>query len=348
MKLRPYQSETIAALFDWWKARPAEYPLIVLPTAAGKTVVFSTLIKQLLEQYPALRVMVLAHTRELVEQAADKLSRIFDGAPVGVYCAGLGRKEIQQITIASRDSIRNKAADVGRFDLVMIDEAHLISTKENTSYRKIIAALAENSPGLSVVGFTATPYRMGTGYIYGKDQLFADVAYSQTIRDLLQQGFLCPITARAVNEESVTSGDGLKITGGDFNAAELAALVEQDAVVSAAVDEWYTLAHKQGRKATAFFCASVAHAEMVSAELMRRGVFAPVVTGETDKHERAAILKDFEAGNLSAICNVACLTTGWDAPILDCIVGIPATVPARAASFRNGAGVATVAAVLRR
>ena len=319
MQLRPYQTDTIAAIFNWWKTRPADYPLVVLPTAAGKTIVFSTLIKQLLESYPTIRIMVLAHTLELVEQANNKLSKVFDGAPVGVYCAGLGRKEIKQITIASRDSIRKKSTVVGRFDLVMIDEAHLISTKENTSYRKIIAALAENSPGLSVVGFTATPYRTGTGYIYGDGKLFADVAYSKTIRDLLRDGYLCPVTAKAVDDSSITNGDGLKITGGDFNAKELAELVERNAVITAAVDEWMRLAFEQGRKATAFFCASVAHAELVSKELMRRGVFAPVVTGNTDKKERGTILKEFAAGNIKAICNVACLTTGWDSPNLDCI-----------------------------
>ncbi|WP_163372846.1 DEAD/DEAH box helicase family protein [Endozoicomonas acroporae] len=321
MNLRPYQSESIEALFNWWSERKGENPVVVLPTASGKTVIFSTLIKRLLASYPTLRILILAHTKELVGQAADKLTNVWPDAPVGIYCAGLGSRDIQQVTSASRDSIRRVINDIEEpFHLVIVDEAHLIAPREESSYRKILDALKEKYPPLAVVGFTATPYRQSSGLIYGEDgSLFSDVAYEAGIRDLMKQGYLCPITAKAVNADAVPDLEGIKTTAGDFNLGQLAEAVEVDGLVMAAVAEWHRAAFMQGRASSCFFAVSIAHAEMISAALLALGVTAPVVTGNTKSETRAEILKQFDRGELPALVNVGCLTTGWDAPRLDCI-----------------------------
>ena len=321
MKLRPYQSESIEALFNWWRDRKGENPVVVLPTASGKTVIFSTLIKRLLSDYPNLRILVLAHTKELVGQAADKLQAVWPEAPVGVYCAGLGRREIRQVTSASRDSIRRVIKDIDEpFHLVIVDEAHLIAPRDESSYRKILAELREKYEKLAVVGFTATPYRQTSGMIYGEDDsLFSGAAYEAGIRDLMKQGYLCPITAKAVNADSVPELEGIKTTAGDFNRGQLADVVEVDSLVLAAVNEWYRIGFQQGRKSSVFFAVSIAHAEMIAAALLMLGVTAPVVTGNTKSDLRADILHQFDKGEIPALVNVGCLTTGWDAPRLDCI-----------------------------
>ena len=321
MKLRPYQEQAVNSLFDWWKNRKGENPVMVAATGAGKTILFATIIKQLLSDYPEIRVAIFSHTKELVQQSYDKLKTVWPEAPAGIYCAGLGRKEIEQVTSASRDSIRRVIKDIDEpFHLVIIDECHLCSPNEESSYRKILSELRQKYEKLAVVGFTATPYRQNSGLIYGEENsIFSGVAYEIGIRELVQQGYLCPITAKAVTADSVPLLEGIKTTAGDFNRGQLAEAVEVDALVFAAVGEWYETAYKQGRKSSVFFAVSIAHAEMIADALLWLGITAPVVTGNTKSQLRADILEQFDRGELPALVNVGCLTTGWDAPRLDCI-----------------------------
>lgn len=323
MELRPYQRAAIDALFAWWEIdkRQGENPLIVAPTGAGKTIIFATLIQEILTRWRGTRILVLAKNIELVEQAESKLCAVWPAAPVGVYCAGAGRREIDQVTIASRDSIVGALDDAGAFDLVFIDEAHGVAPGENTRYRKIIADLKRANPSLHVIGFTATPFRTGQGYIYGDDDrhLFAGVAYEIKIRQLIADGYLAPVTAKAV-ESGVIDTDGIRTTAGDFNRKELDDRASDLDVVAAAVREWYRLAYSAGRRATLFFCVSVAHAELVSWTVWKEfGIRVPVVTGETPKAEREDILTAFAAGRLAGVANVAVLTEGFDAPVTDCV-----------------------------
>ena len=322
MQLRPYQSEAIDGLFKWWEECYGLWPLVVLPTAAGKTIVFSTIIMRVLQQHPDTRIMVLAHTKELVDQAEKKLLSVWPEAPVGVYAASLKRRQINTITVASRDTIKNVVEDVGKFDLVFIDEAHLIAPSETSGYQKIIAALKEVNPHLSVIGFTATPYRTGTGLIYGEDSkhIFSGLAYEAKIADLMKQGYLCPIIAKSVSEEAIADTSEIKTTAGDFNQGQLQEVAIQEPLINASLDEWEEIAVKGGRKSSVFFCVSILHAELVSGELLRRGHDCPVVHGGTPSQERDDILAEFDSGDLCGVVNVGCLTTGWDAPRLDCVV----------------------------
>lgn len=322
MQLRPYQDKAIAALFEWWNDKYGLWPLIVLPTAAGKTIVFSTIIRMVIEKYPETRIMVLAHTKELVDQAEKKLLSVWPDAPVGVYAASLNRRQIKQITVASRDTIRNVIEDIGKFDLVFIDEAHLIAPSETSGYMKIIAALKAVNPHVNVIGFTATPYRTGTGVIYGNDDkhIFSDIAYEAKIADLMKQGYLCPIVAKPVDQSSVVDTSGIKTTAGDFNRGELQEAATQEPLIRASINEWIHLAANTGRRSSVFFCVSILHAELVSQELLKKGFDCPVVHGATPSQERDQILAEFDEGKLIGVVNVGCLTTGWDAPRLDCVV----------------------------
>lgn len=321
MKLRDYQQGAIDALFEWWATKQGENPLIVIPTAGGKTIVFCTIIKQLLEQYPDTRVMVLAHTKELVDQAEKKMLTVWPEAPVGVYAASLNRRQLNTVTIASRDTIKNVIETVGKFDLVFIDEAHLIAPSETSGYMKIISALREVNPFVNVIGFTATPYRTGSGFIYGDDEkhIFKAPAYEARIAKLMNQGYLCPITAKQVKKDAVADTSEIKTTAGDFNKGQLQDLVIQENIIQSSLDEWEELAYNQGRRSSVFFCVSILHAELVSQELLKRGYDVPVIQGGTNPTERAQMLEDFDRGNLVGIANVGCLTTGWDAPRLDCV-----------------------------
>ena len=193
MQLRYYQEEALGSLLKYFQTKPIDHnPLLVLPTAAGKTIVFSHLIKELSSSNK--RFLILAHRQELVSQAKDKLLKVWPSAPVGVLAASLKSYDTDaQILVASRDTLASqKRLDaVPGVDYIIIDEAHHIAPGASTRYRKILDAMREKKP-CRIIGVTATPYRMGQGYIYGDklDHFFKEVAYQVSIPQLVQDGYL--------------------------------------------------------------------------------------------------------------------------------------------------------------
>lgn len=157
--LRDYQREAIDAIYTWF-GRHTTNPLIVMPTGTGKSVVIAGFIEGVLRGYPGQRILVVTHVRELVEQNAKKLADLWPGAPVGVYSAGLNRRDTEpQVIFAGIQSIANRATELGWFDLVLVDEAHLIPRSGEGRYRTYLQALLSMNPAAKVIGFTATPDR---------------------------------------------------------------------------------------------------------------------------------------------------------------------------------------------
>jgi DNA repair protein RadD len=326
LKLRYYQRDAIDSLHKWFNTRPAEdHALIALPTAAGKTIIFSHFIKEIFAKDPTARFLVLAHRKELVEQAETKLKTVWPEAPVGVLAAGMKRFEIDsQILIASRDTLASpkRLEAVGSFDYMIIDEAHNVPPSSHTRYKKIITTLSDRKP-MRVMGCTATPYRMGQGYIYGnrKDHFFKGLAYSVSIPELIRNGFLSRLSAYAVNDNAVIDAGAvaLKFKNGDFKESELEKVAMVDDTILQVINDWIDNAYTKGRTATVFFCVSVLHAEKMTQCLQNYGIVAECVTGETPKEKREDILERFNNGLVHAICNVGVLTEGWDAPRADCV-----------------------------
>jgi DNA repair protein RadD len=326
MDLRPYQEDAVTSLFDWFGSQSiTDHPLLSLPTASGKTVIFSTFIKRQIMSYPDTRFLVLAHRQELIEQAENKIKNVWPQAPVGVLSSSLKRHELNaQILVASRDTLAagSRLEKVGKFDYIIIDEAHNLSPDDQTRYQKIITKLSTEH-ATRVMGVTATPYRMGQGYIYGKrkDHFFSDVAYQAKIPDLIDQGYLARIVSYQVADETIidASKAKLKFKGGDYKESDLEKLALDEQTILAIIADWSDKAYSKGRTATVFFCVSVLHAMKMNMFLAKQGIKSKLLTGETPGDERRQILADFESGELNVICNVGVLTEGWDAPKTDCI-----------------------------
>jgi DNA repair protein RadD len=323
MKLRNYQKKALAKAHCWFKEETT-YPLIVLPTGAGKTVVFTTLIKELYLANPEKRFLILAHRQELISQAVDKLLTVWPDAPVGILAASLKKfNQTAPIVVASRDTLASKKRleKSYPFDYIIIDEAHHVGPQMSSRYRKIIDHFEEiGCP--KIMGVTATPYRMGQGYIYGMDDhFFGGIAYKATIPSLIKQGYLSRLSSFKVNNDAVidASKARVKFKGGDYRESDLEALAIVDDTIYAIINDWLEKAYLKGRKSTVFFCVSVLHANKMALFLQNQGVSAACVTAETPMDEREDILGRFEEGTLSALCNVAVLTEGWDAPRTDCI-----------------------------
>lgn len=325
MKLRYYQEEAIEAALHWFDTQ-ATHPLIVLPTGAGKTVVFANLIKQLFDAEPDCRVLILAHRQELVTQAEDKLKKVWPCAPSGILAAGLRQYEVDgRIVIASRDTLATpkRLASSGHFDYIIVDEAHHVAPDPKTRYRKIFDYFDEEQwTPPKILGVTATPFRMGQGFIYGLDgQFFSGVAYRVGIPEMIKNGYLCRLSAYKVSDDAVidASTARVKFKGGDYRESDIEKLAMEDQTMLAIVADWIDKAYSKGRMSSVFFCITVAHAEKMCMYLRQAGIEAAVVTGETPQAQREDILERFEDGKIHALCNVAVLTEGWDAPRTDCI-----------------------------
>jgi DNA repair protein RadD len=313
MQLRDYQSEAVEAVYRWFDAGRGN-PLIVAPTGAGKSVILSSFIQRAVSDYPDTRVILATHVKELIAQNYQALLRLWPSAPAGIYSAGLGRRQMRQITFAGIQSVAKKAADFGHVDLLVVDEAHLIPRSGTTQYQTFIAGLQDTNPALKVVGLTATPFRLDSGRLdTGDGAIFDGIAYDIPIGMLVERGYLAPLISKRPG--TVFDVRGLHTRGGEWIESEMDARFNNDTVTRAAVAEVVALG--ADRRSWLLFCISVDHAAKVRDELARHGVAAAMVTGQTPPADRARILADFKAGHIRAITNVNVLTTGFDAPATD-------------------------------
>lgn len=323
--LRDYQRRAIDSVYKWFEEGHDGNPCLVLPTGSGKSHIVAAFCKEALQNWPDTRILMLTHVKEILEQNAEKMRLHWRGAPLGIYSAGLGAKQLgEPITFAGIQSIRKKANQVGHIDLCIIDECHLVSHKDEGGYRTFIADLKAINPALRVVGLTATPYRLGHGLITDKPALFDALIEPVTIEELIHKGYLSTLQSKLTKAMLDTSG--VKKRGGEFIESELQAAVDTYKNNLRVVREVIDLAGD--RKAWLFFCAGVQHAENVAAVLQAHGVPAACVTGETPKAERRKLLNDFKAGHLRALTNANVLTTGFDYPDIDLIAMLRPTMSA--------------------
>lgn len=317
MELRNYQRGAIDALYDYFGQNTGN-PLVVMPTGTGKSVVIAGFVREAVAAYPETRILMLTHVKELIAQNFQALIRMWPNAPAGIYSAGLSRRDINaQILFAGIQSIHKHAARVQRCDLVIIDEAHLLSRNDGSMYKKFLTDLDTINAGLlKVVGFTATPYRMDTGMLHkGKDRIFTDIAYDVPVLAMIEQGYLSPVIPKRTNTQLDVAGVGTR--GGEFIAGQLEAAVDRSEVTKAAVAE--IVQHGADRGSWLCFCSGVKHATHVRDAIREAGYSAEVVTGDTPPGERDGILAAFKAGRLRCVTNANVLTTGFDAPGTDLV-----------------------------
>jgi DNA repair protein RadD len=323
--LREYQQRSIDQLYEWFRANPSGHPCLVLPTGSGKSHIVAALCKDALQTWPSTRILMLTNQKELIEQNAEKMRQHWPNAPLGIYSAGIGRRELgEPITFAGIQSVHAKAKAIGHCDLVIVDEAHTINHRAEGGYRNLIQGLQEINPALRVVGLTGTPYRLGHGLITDKPALFDALIEPVTISELVQGGYLCMLRSKVTQER--LDATTLHKRGGEYIESEMQAAFDTQTHNTHIVDEVIRLAGN--RKSWLFFCAGVKHAENIRDELTARGIVAACVTGKTPKKERAQILAAYKRGEIRALTNANVLTTGFDHPGIDLIAMLRATLSA--------------------
>ena len=328
---RQYQTEAVQSIWTYFMSH-AGNPLIAMPTGTGKSVVIARFLQSVFMRYPTQRILILTHSKELFAQNYKKLKGLWPFSPAGIYSAGLNSKNSSQpITFAGIASIVKQAALFGHIDLVLIDECHLLSPNENTMYQKFIADLMKRNPYLKVVGFTATPWRLGHGRltdpiiktINGEEveipSLFTevcfDITHPEAFARLLAEGFLSPVAA--VRTKTLLDVSGVHMRGGDFIEKELQEAVDRDDITEAALREAIELG--ADRRKWLVFASGVEHSENVSAMLNMMGVSARCVHSKMED-DRDEVLEAHKRGEFTAVVNNNVLTTGYDDPEIDFII----------------------------
>jgi DNA repair protein RadD len=325
MQTRWYQSEAVDALFGYFQHFTGN-PIIAMPTGTGKSVVIAQFIERVLRQWPGQRFIIATHVKELVGQNAARLLSIWPQAPVGIYSAGLGRSDTAMpITFAGIASIAGKEPLFGRVDLFLIDEAHLLSPKEGTMYQQVIANLKRVNPYLKVIGFTATPYRLGLGLLTNGG-IFTDIAYDITgmaaFNRLIYEGYLSPPVTKKTNVEFDLSA--VKLEGGEYQKSSLEKTVNTDAMNEAVVRE--TCYFGGDRNAWLVFASGVKHAELLAEMFQAYGVQACAVHSKLKDKDRDRRIEAFMQGGYRCVVNQNVLTTGFDYPAIDLIAAARATM----------------------
>jgi DNA repair protein RadD len=318
--LRPYQQEAVEATLAHFR-KEVSPAVIVLPTGAGKSLVIAELARR-----AKGRVLVLAHVRELVEQNHAKYTSF--GLHAGIYSAGLDRKDISQKTIfGSIQSVARASEEFFRdFSLLIIDECHRVSMEGETQYQQVIFKLQKVNPDLRVLGLTATPYRLGFGWIYEfhapmklqqtrLPRFFKKCVYELTTRHMIKHGYLTP-PVRLDAPVAFYDFSGLKLHGTHYLQKELDRILSDSKRITETIIK-NIVELSADRQGVMIFTASVKHAQ----EIMRYlpPFVAAMVVGDTESADREAAIDAFKARKLKFLVNVSVLTTGFDAPHVDVI-----------------------------
>jgi DNA repair protein RadD len=320
-KLREYQQQAVNNVIKYFQKK-RDPIVVVLPTGAGKSLVIAELAR-----IAKGRVLVLAHVKELVEQNYQKYKSY--GLPAGIFSASLGKKDWDEKAIfGSVQSVARAPDDFfNNFSLLVIDECHRVAEEGSTQYQEIIKKLMSRNPELCLLGLTATPYRLGLGWIYeysqngeiktDKERFFKQCVFDLPLSYMIKNKYL---TNPVKIDIPVTSYDFSELTESNrpYTSADVEEILKsQKRLTPLIVNNIVDIAKRYNRQGVMVFSSSVKHAEEIMSYLPAGD--AKVVLGDTDMKERGQIISEFKEKKFKYLVNVSVLTTGFDAPHVDVI-----------------------------
>ncbi len=346
-QLRDYQQDAVSKVLKHFR-KSNESAVIVLPTGSGKSLVIAELAR-----LAKRKILVLTHVKELVEQNHQKYESY--GVTAGIYSAGLKLKQTQhQVTFASIQSAARNLDDFNEpYSLIIIDECHrvnLASTdlpndmakdglnneskvkaqaqekKTSNQYQQLIDKLMQVNPNVKLLGLTATPYRLGMGWIYKKhyrgfmrseaQRPFEHCIYELPLRYLIKRRYL---TEPNVVDATIAHYDFSRLranAAGEYSPSDMNHLFTKNPrVTQGIIEQVIELGAK--RQGIMIFAATVEHAKEVFSYLPAK--LSALITGATDNTERDKLIKAFKRKDIKYLVNVSVLTTGFDAPHVDMI-----------------------------
>lgn len=315
LQLREYQREAIDAVQAAW-AEGMQRPAVVLPTGAGKTVVFSRMAAEHIAS-EGTRVVILVHRDELADQTLSKLKQtepsLFTGKVKAAADNIAADVMVCSVQTLARETRFNRLVDsqktCGPIGLVICDEAHHAAA---VSYRNILAGLGcySGMPGTRAVGFTATLAR-GDGQ--GLGGVWEDAVYTRSPLWMMSRGHLVDVQARTIDVDALHLG-GVKTSRGDYQAKDLGdAMMEAGGpqIIHKVIAE-----HAADRRSPIVFTPTVEMARATAEALPS----AAYVHGGTPREERLNIYRQFRTGEVRTLVNCMVLTEGADFPFADCAV----------------------------
>ena len=312
MQLRSYQQEALDSILQA-ESNGINKQLVVLPTGAGKTVLFAQLP---VARKQSLPMLVLAHRSELLNQAKDKIEIMNENLSIGIEQAenkaGYSDVVIASVpTLGRESSSRIEQYPKDYFKTIVVDEAHHAAAP---SYRRILDYF---KPDL-LLGVTATPQRSDSVRLI---DVFQEITYYKSIQDLIKEGWLSPLVGYRV--KSTTDISDVEIQNGEYKQDQLIEVIDNSSRNNSVVAAYNDLAHT---KKTVVFAAGVDHARHLAkafeqdGTFKKNGTFVRVILGTTPDEERKQILSDFKSGVVKVLINVGVLTEGFDEPSIEAII----------------------------
>jgi superfamily II DNA or RNA helicase len=303
-ELRPYQVDIIGQCRQQLAIGQNKICLVA-PTGSGKTIIAAEIIRS--AESLGKRALVLAHTKEIVDQTSNKLRRI--GIVHGILQARQTRGTYHNVLVASVQTywarvMRRKIMDAPLADLINVDECDHIRAP---TWHKIIA----NYPDVPLIGLTATPCRSDGR---GLGEIFDVIVECPQVPRLIELGFLVPTKTYAPPPPDLR---GVKIQAGDYVVNQLGERMNNDGLVGDIVTQWFR--HANGMK-TIVFAVNVAQSQHIAAEFVRAGIAAEHVDGDTPVKQRDHILSRLASGMTTVVSNCMVLTEGFDLPDIMCLV----------------------------
>lgn len=324
MKPRCYQLEIVETTITYLFEEDGN-PVIASPTGTGKTVAFNYLLKRLLEEAPDMKALVVTHDQRIISQNASCMRKVCPTASIGIYSSGIGIREThKRVTFCGIQSIYKRPQEFGHVDILIIDEAHLVSDKENTMYQKLVNKLKEINPNIRIIGFSGTPYRMKTGLITEGNiftKVIIDFTRTEKFNWFVTEGYLVRLVTKPTGANiDVTN---VKMRGGDFDEHELQAVTDTDELNFAIAQE--CVKHGKDRNHWLGFAVGVKHGERLAEVFQKLGVSCAIFHSKmpegdekgTEPGTQNYVLKQFHSGKVRCLINVGMLTTGYDFPALD-------------------------------
>ena len=292
---------------------------VSLATGSGKTVIFTQLIERVEPPTKnATQTLILAHRKELVEQAARHCERAYPGKTIDIEMGNMHASGAADITVASVRSIvsgdRLSKYDPTRFKLVLVDEAHHIVAPGYMATLEHFGLDLPRDTGPALVGVSATfsrfdGLRLGAAIdhiVYHKD--YVDMIGEKWLSDVM----FTTVKSR-VNLSKVRAGKD-----GDFQTGQLSQAVNTDETNEITVKAWLSEAGQ--RKSTLVFCVDLNHVASLTSMFRRHGIDAQYITGATKKRVRGERLDAFKKGEFPVLLNCGVFTEGTDIPNIDCIL----------------------------
>ena len=327
MKLRDYQSQSVDAAIQHFR-QSQESAVLVLPTGAGKSIVIAELAR-----IAKGRVLVLTHVKELVAQNAEKVALLTEKA--SIYSAGLKQKSTNGKTVVAsiQSAARSDSAFDEPFSLVIIDECHRISTDKDSQYQKLLKHLKAKNNKLRILGLTATPYRLSSGWIYKHHYhgrvgntdtaIFDKCIFDLPIRPLIKKGYLTEPKLLDGLSAQYDFSQLQASQSGEYSEQQVDSLLNHSGRATTAIIKQLSHLAKH-RRGVIIFAATVRHAKEIMGLLDKekhadKHNDAALITADTPHEQRDAIIEAFKAQEIKFIVNVAVLTTGFDAPHVDLI-----------------------------